>query len=213
LNGAGTVSLFRENVVRSCIEPYRGSISGGKLMSAEFRQRHMRVIELNENDVASQIRMNHGRELEVVDAALDQILQGLDAFAYVKQRPDSRLEDAQMFLAVRSFNSLHIARQLLEHGYYQQASALVRMAMEDQLVAEDAETHPPTLDALLDDKGSISSGDLTYGKMAERISPEAKKAWDEKYGDLSERAAHPRRLTAISHIGSLQAQRAAQTRW
>ena len=49
-------------------------------MSAEFRQRHMRVIELNENDVASQIRMNHGRELEVVDAALDQILQGLYQF-------------------------------------------------------------------------------------------------------------------------------------
>ena len=164
-------------------------------MSAEFRQRHMRVIELNENEVASLIRMNHGRELEVVDAALDQILQGLDTFAYVKQRPDSRLEDAQMFLAVRSFNSLHIARQVLERGYYQQASALVRMAMEDQLVAEDAETHPPTLDALLDDKGSISSGDLTYGKMASRISPEAKKAWDEKYGDLSERAAHPRRLS------------------
>ena len=92
MNGAGTVSLFRENVVRSCVEPYRGSISGGKSMSAEFRQRHMRVIGLNENDVASQIRMNHGRELEVVDAALDQILQGLDAFAYVKQRPDSRLE-------------------------------------------------------------------------------------------------------------------------
>ena len=167
-------------------------------MSAEFRQRHMRVIELNENDVASQIRMNHGRELEVVDAALDQILRGLDAFAYVKQRPDSRLEDAQMFLAVRSFNSLHIARQLLEHGYYQQASALVRMAMEDQVVAEDAETHPLTLDALLDDKGSISSGYLTYGKMAERISPEAKKAWDEKYGDLSERAAHPRRLSLLA---------------
>ena len=167
-------------------------------MSAEFRQRHMRVIELNENEVASLIRMNHGRELEVVDAALDQILQGLDAFAYVKQRPDSRLEDAQMFLAVRSFNSLHIARQLLERGYYQQASALVRMAMEDQLVAEDAETHPPTLDALLDDKGSISSGDLTYGKMASRISPEAKKAWDEKYGDLSERAAHPRRLSLLA---------------
>ena len=167
-------------------------------MSAEFRQRHMGVIELNENDVASQIRMNHGRELEVVDVALGQILQGLDAFAYVKQRPDSRLEDAQMFLAVRSFNSLHIARQLLERGYYQQALALVRMAMEDQLVAEDAETHPPTLDALLDGKGSIGSGDLTYGKMAERISPEAQKAWDEKYGDLSERAAHPPRLSLLA---------------
>ena len=167
-------------------------------MSAEFRQRHMRVIVSNENDVSSQIRMNHGRELEVVDAALDQILKGLDAFAYEKQRADSRLEDAQMFLAVRSFNSLHIARQLLERGYYQQASVLVRMAMEDQLVAEDAETHPPTLDALLDDKGSISSGDLTYGKMAERISPEAKRAWDEKYGFLSERAAHPRRRSLLA---------------
>ena len=166
-------------------------------MSVELGQRYMRVIELNEIDVATQIRMTHGRELEVVDAALGQILQGLDAFAYVKQRPDSRLENAQMFLAVRSFNSLHTARQLLERGYYQQASTLVRMAMEDQLVAEDAETHPPTLDALLDAKGSISSGDLSYGKMAERISPEAKKAWDEKYGDLSARAAHPRRLSLL----------------
>ena len=164
-------------------------------MSVELGQRHMRVIELNEIDVATQIRMTHGRELEVVDAALDQILQGLDAFAYVKQRPDSRLEDAQMFLAVRSFNSLHTARQLLERGYYQQASTLVRMAMEDQLVAE---THPSTLDALLDAKGSISSGDLSYGKMAERISREAKKAWDEKYGDLSARAAHPRRLSLLT---------------
>ena len=167
-------------------------------MSAEFRQRHMSVIELNENDVATQIRMNHSRELEVVDAALDQILQGLDAFAYVKQRPDSRLKDAQMFLAVRSFNSLHIARQLLERGYYQQSSTLIRMAMEDQLVAEDAETHPPTLDALLDVKGTISSGDLTYSKMAERISPEAKKAWDDRYGDLSARAAHPRRSSLLT---------------
>ena len=166
-------------------------------MSVELGQRYMRVIALNEIDVATQIRMTHGRELEVVDAALGQILQGLDAFAYVKQRPDSRLENAQMFLAVRSFNSLHTARQLLERGYYQQASTLVRMAMEDQLVAEDAETHPPTLDALLDAKGSISSGDLSYGKMAERISPEAKKAWDEKYGDLSARAAHPRRLSLL----------------
>ena len=167
-------------------------------MAADSRHRHLRVIESNENDVASQIRMNHRRELEVVDAALDQILEGLDDFAYLKRRPDSRLEDAQMFLAVRSFNSLHIARQLLVRGYYQQASALVRMAMEDQLVAEDAESYPATLDALLDEKGSISSGDLTYGKMAERISPEAKKAWEEKYGDLSERAAHPRRQSLLA---------------
>ena len=87
LNGAGTVSLFRENVVRSCIEPYRGSISGGKSMSAEFRQRHMRVIELNENDVASQIRMNHGRETGSFRCRpRSDSPTGLDAFAYVKTR-------------------------------------------------------------------------------------------------------------------------------
>ena len=167
-------------------------------MSSEFRRRHMKVIELNENDVVSQIRRNLGRELEVVDTVLDQILQGLDDFAYFKQRPDSRLEEARMFLAVRSFNSLYIARQVLERGYHQQASTLVRMVMEDQLVAEDAQNHPATLDALLDGKGSISSGDLTYGKMAERISPEAKEAWDEKYGDLSARAAHPRTKSLLA---------------
>ena len=158
----------------------------------------MSVIESNESDVAVQIRFNHGRELEAVDAALDQILQGLDEFAHLKQRPDSRLEDAQMFLAVRSFNSLHIARQLLERGYYQQASVLVRMAMEDQLVAEDAKIHPPTLDALLDGKGSFRRGDLTYRKMAERISPEAQRTWDDRHGDLSERATHPRRLSLLT---------------
>ena len=152
---------------------------------------------MNENDVATQIRMNHGRELEVVDAALDQILQGLDAFAYVKQRPDSRLEEAQMFLAVRSFNSLHTARQLVERGYNQQASTLVRMAMEDQLVVEDAETHPPTLDALLDDKGSISSGDLAYDKMAERRSLEVPKSVEGEIWRPSAGAAHPRRLSLL----------------
>ena len=161
-------------------------------MTADLRRRHMRAIELNENDVASQMRMNHRREFEVIDAALDQILQGLDDFAYLKQRPDSRLEDAQMFLAVRSFNSLRIAREILERGYYQQASALIRMSMEDQLVAEDAESYPPTLDALNQDKGFLRRRDLKFDKMAERISPEFKKAWGEKYGDLSERAAHPR---------------------
>ena len=64
-----------------------------------------------------------------------------------------------MFLAVRSFNSLHTAGQLLEHGYYQQALALLYMAMEDQL--EDADNPSSRRWTHFDDKGSISSGDLT----------------------------------------------------
>ena len=167
-------------------------------MSSEFGQDLMRIIEQSEDDVASQIRVNHHRELRVVDAALEQILQGLDAFASMKGRPDNRLESARLFLATRSFNSLRTARQVLEHGYYQQASTLVRMSMEDQLIAEDAENHPPTLCALLDDNGRISRGELTYGKMAERISPEAREAWNQGYGDLSERAAHPRRMSLLA---------------
>ncbi len=160
----------------------------------------MEKIESNKNDVASQVRINHSRELEVVDTALDQILQGLDAFAHAKQRPGTRLEDAQVFLVVRSFNSLRVARQALECGYYQQVLTLARMAMEDQLVVEDAESNEPTLDALLEGNGSISRGDLTYGKMAERISPgSGQVTWNKLYGEvLSETAAHPRRMSLLT---------------
>ena len=169
-------------------------------MPAEFGDDPMKAMEtlrVIEDDVASQIRLSHNRELTVVDAALDQIIQGLDAFASVKRRPDNPLESAQLFLAMRSFNSLRIASQSLERGYYQQALTLVRMSMEDQLIAEDSENHPPTLDALLHSKGRLGRGQLTFRKMAERISPKARKAWDEEYGDLSARAAHPRRQSLM----------------
>ena len=82
--------------------------------------------------------------------------------------------------------------QVLESGYYQQAQALVRMAMEDQLVAHDIEIHPPTLTALWAGTGKIGTGDLTYGKMAKRVSDKAKNAWDNDYGALSKYGAHPR---------------------
>ena len=168
-------------------------------MSAEFRRRHMQKIESNEDDVASQIRINHSGELEVIDAALDQILQGLDAFAYEKQRPRTQLEDAQVFLVIRSFNSLRVARQVLERGYYQQACALARMAMEDQLVVGDAESHPQTLDALLDAKGSFRPRALRFGRMAKRIAPEySEGVWNKYYNYLSERAAHPRHKSLMT---------------
>lgn len=167
-------------------------------MLGELGQDCMRVIEQNEDGVASQVRTNHNCDLTVVDAALDQILRGLDDFASMKQMPDNRLESARLFLATRSFNSLRIARQILERGYYQQASTLVRMSMEDQLIAEDAENHPPTLAALLDGEGRFGRGELTYGKMAERISPKAREVWNQDYGDLSERAAHPRRMSLLA---------------
>ena len=161
---------------------------------------HIRILERIEAEVASTIRDNHGSELAIVDAALNQIVTGFNDFSSLKGIPDNRLESARIFLAIRSFNSLRIARQTLECGYYQQAMTLVRMAMEDQLIAEDAEKHRPTLDALLDGTGKIGRGCLTLAKMAERISPKAKEAWDSGYGHASEYAAHPRERSLLGLI-------------
>ena len=60
------------------------------------------------------------------------------------------------------------AKRVLEFGYYQQALTLIRMAMEDQLVAEDAEGNPPTLAALMRDEGNPSG--LEVAQLAKAIS-------------------------------------------
>ena len=171
-------------------------------------KRYIKNIEKIEDMVASTIMTVHAHELEIVDAALDQIFRGFDDFRSRKSKPTNRLESARLFLVTRSFNSLRVARQTLERGYYQQALTLVRMAMEDQLIAEDAESHPSTLDALLDGKGKLGRGDLALGQMAKRWSPDAKVVWDQNYGILSERAAHPRLesmkgLTAVGPDGQV----------
>ena len=88
------------------------------------------------------------------------------------------------------FNSLWVARQTLERGYYQQALALIRMAMEDQMVARDAENYPLTLAALFE--GKIGRGEFALDKMAERLSPEEKVGWQREYGEASAYATHPR---------------------
>ena len=60
------------------------------------------------------------------------------------------------------------------------------------MVAEDAEAHTATLKALLHGNGKIGRGDLALTKMAERISPKAKEAWDSDYCFASENGAPPR---------------------
>ena len=154
----------------------------------ELIQRIKRI----EDEVATTVRNSHSRELMTVDAALDQILLGFNDIVSRRNRLDDRLESARLFLVTRSFNSLWVARNTLEGGYYQQALALVRMAMEDNLIVYDIEKHSPTLTGLLGGDAKLGKGDLAFGKMAERLSPKAKETWDFHYGFLSERAAHPR---------------------
>ncbi len=149
-------------------------------------------IDRTDDETASTMRARHARELSAAEEGLDQILRGLSDFGSEKQKPDNRLESARLFLATRSFNSLRTAVQVLERGYYQQAMTLVRMAMEDRVVALDIEHHPPTLAALLDGEGKLGRGNLTLGKMAERVSAKTREVWHDDYGMLSEYGAHPR---------------------
>ena len=162
------------------------------------------VQRINQLDqaTADTIRENHSVELEVFETALDQLIRGFYDFSSLKPRPDNRLESARLFLSTRSINSLRIALQSLERGYYQQAMTLVRMVYEDQLVAKDIENHPPTLKALLEGEGRIGKGQFTFAEMAKRISPEAKAKWDDDYGKLSEYAAHTR-LASIRGLNTI----------
>ena len=154
---------------------------------------YLMTVDKTDAETAAIIREGHAREFSAVEAALDDILRGLSDYGSRKGKPDNRLESARLFLTTRSFNALRTAAQVLERGYYQQAMVLVRMAMEDQMVALDSESHPATLSALLDDDSKLGRGDLALGKMAERVSAKTKEAWDDDYGMLSRYGAHPRR--------------------
>ena len=135
---------------------------------------YLLTVDKTDAETAAIIRERHAREFSAVEAALDDILRGLSDYGSRRGKPDNRLESARLFLTTRSFNSLRTAAQVLERGYYQQAMALVRMAMEDQMVALDSESHPATLSALLDDDSKLGKRDLALGKMAERVSAKTK---------------------------------------
>ena len=156
---------------------------------------YLRGIDKSDRETAATIREIHVGEFKVVEAALDQILRGLSEFGSEKRKPGNRLESARVFLITRSFNSLWAATQLLERGYYQQAMALVRMVQEDQAVVLDAEQNPDILAALLDGEATFRERNLSFRKMAERVSPKARDVWDSDYGTLSENGAHPRQAS------------------
>ena len=151
-------------------------------------------IEAVEEEVASTILENHSYEFEVVYAVLEQILRGFNEFADQKEKLDDKLESAQFLLTVRSFNTLRVAMKALENGYTQQALALIRTVMEDQLVVNDIENHAPAL-ALFVRVVKKHKSQFTFGKMAQRASLKTKEAWDHNYGFASRFAAHPRELS------------------
>jgi len=164
--------------------------------------KYLQGIDRIEVQTALATRTRHAREFKVLHDALEQLVAGWSDLVALQQRPKARLQVARSLLIVRTFNSVRTALQVLELGYCQQAMALVRMAMEDQLVAEDIEQHPPTLRALLDGDGNLGKGELTFGKMAERLSSNVKAAWGASYGMLSEHGAHPRLKSMLGLVAT-----------
>ena len=154
-------------------------------------ENHIQEIERFENRFASIIWAKHSRELNAIDAALAQLFAGFEEFRSRKGTLDQRLETARLILVARSFNSLLCAKRTLERGYSTQALALARMAMEDQLVAEDIEIEPATLDALLLGKGEIGIGDLHFTNLADRLPKDEIGLWKNDYRIASRYGTHP----------------------
>lgn len=165
--------------------------------------RYMNSLTVSDAQVAIKTRSEHEACFLTVETALDQVIQGLNEFGEIRNTPRNDLESGRLFLAVRTFRTLRIAMSVLERAYYQQAAGLVRMSMEDMLIAEDIEVHPPTLQALLHGdatkKTRLGRGKLSYGAMAGRISPKAAKAWKAEYDAVSVYATHPR-MEALATI-------------
>lgn len=149
-------------------------------------------LEETESDVIGKTSGMHQRELHIIERLLNAYLAGFEVIGSFTRTKDNDLQYAWFKLVTRSFNSMRCAYILLERGYYTQALSLLRSVDEDWLIAKDCGKNSPTLDALLNDKGQLGKGDLTFGKMAEREG--IKPLWDSGYGHLS-LFVHPRPLS------------------
>ncbi|MDD5038018.1 MAG: hypothetical protein PHN78_01700 [Dehalococcoidales bacterium] len=145
-----------------------------------------------ESDVIRKTSGIHQREISIIGKLLNAYLVGFEAIGSFTRDKDNDLQYAWLKLVTRSFNSMRCAYILLEQGYYTQALSLLRSVDEDWLMSKDCEKNRLTLDALLNDKGQLGKGDLSFGKMAEREG--IKPLWDSGYGHLS-LFVHPRPLS------------------
>ncbi len=160
-------------------------------------------LEQGELQVKETTQNRKRHELALIENLLNCYLGGFRALKEFKIGAISRLELAWLLLVVRGFNSLRCGYDLLQKGYYSQAIMLIRSVEEDYLTCRDCEVSKATMDALLDGKGELGKGKLTFSEMAKRISPEFHKNWKTNYGQLSE-IYHPRQL-AIGMVANWEA--------
>ena len=153
----------------------------------------------NEKEVIRETTARHGADLKIIYRALAHIEKGIDECPHIleENEADKDRKYITLGLAAMSYNSLRTAMLMFEMGYYQQGIALVRIAAEAHLLAEDIPVHSPTLAVLLRYEGDR----IIYSKIAKRVSEKPdfniKKFWHESYVRLSEYGAHPRFASII----------------
>ena len=87
---------------------------------------------MNEVLVASEFAKEHERAFSMIDEALGQISEGFRMMP--RHRKDEDAQTWSMLLGMGAFKSLLSARILLVRGYYEQALAICRTAMEHTAV-------------------------------------------------------------------------------
>ena len=178
------------------LDEVRGLVDNGTHREGFFDQQEL--------ETASKIQANYGGYLSVLDVALEKAANGLAAISPLKEETHGQLSITWFLLNAAVINSLRTSLHMLKRGYYTQAIALVRMAMETNLVARDLESYPEPLGAIREDK--IGKDELSLNNMVQRLPSSEMYGWRERHGNLSELGTHLRKesIDLIAQVSGIK---------
>ncbi len=146
-------------------------------------------------DNVGESRRKHEQRLAVLESSLDIVIEGFNQFAKKSGTPQSDTERVRLMLTVRAFRAVHVALVVAQMAYYNQAILLARAAMEDLLMAEVADQHPPVLEALNIENGDntprFGRGELRIERLTDFLPDDFKSQWKEEYSNASKLGSHP----------------------
>jgi hypothetical protein len=123
----------------------------------------------------------------MVEAALNLFGEAIGQLAGLK--PSNESELVAYGMVAGDFYSLVGVYRLLRPGYYRQAAALARMALEDLASCNYIWKHPEEAKLWLQPNWNLIP---KFGQTRKHVEPELSARWQEAYGILSE-FVHPRR--------------------
>ncbi|MGQ9573022.1 MAG: hypothetical protein ACUVV3_07560 [Dehalococcoidia bacterium] len=159
------------------------------------------TLEQVEARVAAEAVSRDPESHAMVEAALNLFSKALGKLAGLK--PSNEWELVAYGMAAGDFYSLVAAYRLLPRGYYRQAAALARMALEDLASCSYVCKYPEKAKLWLQPNWNLIP---KFAEMRKHVEPELSARWQEAYGILSE-FVHPRRRALDQIFG--QARRRA----